>query len=212
MSSSPPYKVGVIIGSARHSSNTIGYCTYLTSRIAHHHPSITVETIDLINSPGHPLPFLISDPYPSTQPPTTLPSAYADPAIRSWSAKILSFDGLIVLAPQYNWGCSATLKNALDQLYHEWNGMPTMIASLGSRGGNKVQDQLRPMLQGGLHMTLVEGRLEFKVPREYMHSPEGRVKGDEEFLKVYDGTVEEVLGELVILMESRGMLKEERKA
>lgn len=43
---------------------------------------------------------------------------------------------------QYNWGYTASLKNALDYLFHEWNSKPAGIVSYGSRGGGKAAVQL----------------------------------------------------------------------
>ena len=43
---------------------------------------------------------------------------------------------------QYNWGYPAALKNAVDYLYHSWNGKPAMIVSYGSHGGGKGAAQL----------------------------------------------------------------------
>ena len=46
-------------------------------------------------------------------------------------------------AMQYNWGYPAALKNAVDYLYHSWNGKPAMIVSYGSHGGGKGAAQLK---------------------------------------------------------------------
>ena len=43
---------------------------------------------------------------------------------------------------QYNWGYPASLKNALDYLYHEWTGKPAGIISYGGHGGGKAAAQL----------------------------------------------------------------------
>ena len=43
---------------------------------------------------------------------------------------------------QYNWGYPASLKNALDYLFPEWNGKPAGIISYGGRGGGKAAAHL----------------------------------------------------------------------
>ena len=79
-------------------------------------------------------------------------NGYRNQRTREWSGKIASGDGYVFVTPQYNWGYPASLKNALDQLYHEWSGKPAVIVSYGHRGGVKAADQLRQVLLG-LHMT-----------------------------------------------------------
>jgi NAD(P)H-dependent FMN reductase len=80
---------------------------------------------------------------------------YTEEATQRWSAAVRSFDGFIFVTPQYNWGYPASLKNALDKLFHEWTGKPAMVVSYGSRGGEKAAAQLKQVLQG-LRMQVVD--------------------------------------------------------
>ena len=81
---------------------------------------------------------------------------YAHAHTRTWAATIRSFDSFIFVTPQYNWSIPAALKNALDFLFHEWNGKPAAIVSYGGRGGGKAAAHLRDVLMG-LRMRVVEG-------------------------------------------------------
>lgn len=81
---------------------------------------------------------------------------YAREHTREWSRKVAGAGAFVFVAPQYNWGYPAVLKNALDHLYKEWHGKPAMIVSYGHRGGNKCAAQLRQVLKG-LHMRPVAG-------------------------------------------------------
>ena len=45
---------------------------------------------------------------------------------------------LMFVTPQYNWGYPASLKNAIDYLFREWNDKPAIVVSYGSRGGDKA--------------------------------------------------------------------------
>jgi NAD(P)H-dependent FMN reductase len=67
---------------------------------------------------------------------------------KAWSRTVESYDGFILVFPQYNWGYPAPLKNALDFLYHEWVGKPVSYVTYGSRGGNKGAEQIQGVLQG----------------------------------------------------------------
>ncbi|KAI2792406.1 NAD(P)H-dependent FMN reductase LOT6 [Penicillium oxalicum] len=79
---------------------------------------------------------------------------YTRPHTRAWSATVQSYDAFIFVTPQYNWSVPASLKNALDYLFHEWTGKPAGMVSYGSRGGSKATDHLRGILTG-LKMRVV---------------------------------------------------------
>jgi NAD(P)H-dependent FMN reductase len=69
--------------------------------------------------------------------------AYAHESVRAWAKKIGEADAYIIIAPEYNHGYSAVLKNALDVVYGEWNKKPVGFISYGSVGGGRVVEQLR---------------------------------------------------------------------
>ncbi|KAF7114933.1 hypothetical protein CNMCM5793_000703 [Aspergillus hiratsukae] len=72
-----------------------------------------------------------------------------------WSEEIASHAGFIFVTPQYEWGYPASIKNAIDYLFHEWKGKPGMIVSYGGHGGGKAAQQLCQVPQG-LPMQPVE--------------------------------------------------------
>ncbi len=60
---------------------------------------------------------------------------------KKWSASIEAADAFIFVMPEYNFGYPATLKNALDILYIEWNYKPVAFVSYGgvAAGTRSVQ-------------------------------------------------------------------------
>ncbi len=64
--------------------------------------------------------------------------------VLDWSEKIKTSDGVIIVAPEYNGGYPASLKNAIDVLYPEWKRKPVAIASVsnGPFGGAQVNTSL----------------------------------------------------------------------
>lgn len=113
---------------------------------------ITLEILDLA---AQSLPL-----YDETIIPAWLPSDdptphYTKEHARHWSSTVRQFDAFIFVTPQYNWSIPASLKNALDYLFHEWTGKPAGIVSYGSRGGVKAADHLKGVLHG-LRMKVVE--------------------------------------------------------
>jgi NAD(P)H-dependent FMN reductase len=61
-------------------------------------------------------------------------------AVIDFAAKIQSADGIIIIAPEYNGGYPASLKNIVDLLYDEWHHKPVAIStvSAGSFGGSQA--------------------------------------------------------------------------
>ncbi len=46
---------------------------------------------------------------------------YKNEVVQRWTAAIGQSDGFVFVAPEYNYGPSAVLKNAIDWVYPEWN-------------------------------------------------------------------------------------------
>jgi NAD(P)H-dependent FMN reductase len=63
--------------------------------------------------------------------------------VKKWTAEIARSDGFIIVTPEYNFGTSAVLKNALDWVYREWNRKAVAFVSYGSVGGARAVQQLR---------------------------------------------------------------------
>ena len=62
------------------------------------------------------------------------------PALLDYSRRIKEADGVIIVTPEYNGGYPASLKNAIDVLYPEWQKKPVAISTCsdGDFGGNQV--------------------------------------------------------------------------
>jgi NAD(P)H-dependent FMN reductase len=99
---------------------------------------------------------------------------YASPLTRAWSAKIAAAPAFVLVAPQYNWGYPAALKNALDHLYKEWSGKPVMIVTYGGHGGERCGDQLDVVCRG-LHMAPIVRGPGLKLSREQIQANSGEI-------------------------------------
>jgi NAD(P)H-dependent FMN reductase len=60
---------------------------------------------------------------------------YEDEVVKRWTAEIAASDGFIFVTPEYNYGPSAVLKNAIDWVYPEWNRKAAAFVSYGSAMG-----------------------------------------------------------------------------
>ncbi|PKL08568.1 MAG: NADPH-dependent FMN reductase [Spirochaetae bacterium HGW-Spirochaetae-7] len=63
---------------------------------------------------------------------------------KRWSKVVGEADGFVFVTQEYNHGYSASLKNAIDYLFYEWNNKPVAFASYGgAAGGARAVEQLR---------------------------------------------------------------------
>ncbi len=67
------------------------------------------------------------------------------PEAREFAARIKEADGVIIIAPEYNGGYPASLKNVLDLLTDEWRRKPVAISTVsdGPFGGTQVITSLQ---------------------------------------------------------------------
>ena len=117
-------KIAVVIGSTR--ANRFGdKPANWIANIAKERGDLDIEIVDLRD---YPLPHL-DEPLPPSM------GQYQNEHTKRWAATIASFDGFIMITPEYNHSTSAVLKNALDYLYAEWNNKAAGFVSYGFVGG-----------------------------------------------------------------------------
>src|SRR6202047_2252810 len=97
---------------------------------------VDVRRLDLRDSP---MPFF-DQPAPPAMPGRP---AYENEVVKKWTAAIARSDGFVFVTPEYNYGPSAVLKNAIDWVYPEWNRKAAGFVSYGSAMGARSVQQLR---------------------------------------------------------------------
>jgi NAD(P)H-dependent FMN reductase len=68
---------------------------------------------------------------------------YGNEVVKRWTAAIAASDGFVFVSPEYNYGPSAVLKNAIDWVYSEWNRKAAAFVGYGSAMGARSVQQLR---------------------------------------------------------------------
>ena len=114
---------------------------------AREHGKFTVELIDLkeVN-----LPLLDEAHHPRLQ-------KYEYEHTRRWSDRIQRTDAFVFVTPEYNYGPSPALLNALDYLYKEWNYKAAGFVSYGGMSGGLRAVQITKQVLTTLKMVpLVE--------------------------------------------------------
>ena len=64
----------------------------------------------------------------------------------AWGERIDALDALVILTPQYNGSYPGALKNAIDFLYEEWNGLPTLLVGYGWGAAGEVLPLLETLM------------------------------------------------------------------
>jgi NAD(P)H-dependent FMN reductase len=123
MNSGAKPKVAIIIGSNRPNRICPTIATWVKEQMTRN--DLEIDTIDLAEIK---LPFLDEPEKPAAD-------NYTKDHTKAWSELIDSYDGYVIVYPQYNWGYPAVLKNALDFLYKEWAGKPVSLMCYGNHGG-----------------------------------------------------------------------------
>lgn len=132
-------RIGIIIGSNRPTRIATSISNYIKDAMAHENLELVLIDLAEIN-----LPFLDEPEIPARH-------HYTKPHTERWSQLISSFDGFVLVFPQYNWGYPTVLKNAINYLYDEWSGKPVSLMCYGGHGGFQAALAMKLVTQG-LHM------------------------------------------------------------
>ncbi|MET8451123.1 NADPH-dependent FMN reductase [Streptomyces sp. NPDC005209] len=136
-------KIGIILGSTRPGRKGEQVAQWVHEKAARRSDA-GFEVIDLLD---HPLP-LLDEPAPAMM----SSGRYQHEHTRAWADTIASFDGFVMVTPEYNHALPGVLKNAIDYVYAEWNNKAVGFVSYGVVGGARAVEQLR-LICGALQMA-----------------------------------------------------------
>lgn len=131
-------KIKVILGSVRPNRFGVQPANWIVEQGKQFANEASFELVDLkeIN-----LPFLDEPAPPSSV------EEYAHSHTKEWADVIADADGFIFVTSEYNHSIPASLKNAIDFLYKEWNYKPAALVSYGAdAGGARAIEHLRGVL------------------------------------------------------------------
>jgi NAD(P)H-dependent FMN reductase len=148
-------KIGIIIGSTRPGRNGEAVAKWV-HEVASRRTDAEFELVDLLD---YNLPHLDEAIPPSA-------GQYTQPHTIAWAAKIASFDGFVIVTPEYNHSTSGALKNAIDFLFAEWNNKAVGFVSYGSVGGARAVEHLR-LVAGELMMADVRAQLALSLTTDF---------------------------------------------
>jgi len=140
-------KIGIIIGSTRPGRVCEGVARWVFAN-ANKRTDAEFEIVDIksFNLP------LLDEPVPASM------GQYSKTYTKAWAQKIASLDAFVFVTPEYNHAPPASLKNALDFVYAEWNNKAAGFVSYGSAYGVRAVEQLR-LIMGELQVADVRAQV-----------------------------------------------------
>ncbi|MFJ4624545.1 NADPH-dependent FMN reductase [Streptomyces sp. NPDC088812] len=148
-------RIGIILGSTRPHRKGEPVARWAVD-VASQRGDAEIELVDLRDFP---LPLLDESAPPSF-------GRYEHEHTRRWAEKIASFDGFVIITPEYNHSTTGVLKNALDYLFAEWNNKAVGFISYGPQGGVRAVEHLRTMA-GELMMADVRAQVVLPFTTEF---------------------------------------------
>src|SRR5712675_669569 len=145
--------ISVIVGSTRQGRFSEKPAKWILQHLQKR-DGIEVRLLDLRDFP---LPFFDQPLTPAM--PGRAP--YENEIVKRWTAAIAASDGFVFVTPEYNYGPSAVLKNAIDWVYPEWNRKAAAFVSYGSVMGARSVQQLR---ETAIELQLASIRASVHIP------------------------------------------------
>ncbi len=126
-------RLQIIVGSTRPGRFADKPLAWLVDRLS----GRDVE-LDVLDLRDHPLPL-----FNSAMSPARSQRDYPNEAVADLGRRIDAADGFIALTSEYNHGYPASLKNAMDYVFPEFNKKPMSYVAYGNVGGARAVEQLR---------------------------------------------------------------------
>lgn len=177
-------KIQIILGSTRPGRFSAELLPWLKEAV-NETAGFTYEVLDLRD---YALPFYDS----SISAASVKDGQYTNAEVHRFAAKIAEADAYVIVAPEYNHGYTAVLKNALDSIYAEWNNKAVGFIAYGSVGGGRVVEQLR---QVAIELQLAPIRNAVHIQAPWLLRDEaGKLKDG--VLDAYTGSLQNMLAQL----------------
>jgi len=129
-----PPLIQIIVGTTRPGRFSEKPVAWLIDRLGHR-DDLELEIVDVRD---HPLPL-----YESAVSPARAQRKYEDERVTRLGRIVDRADGYIIVAGEYNHGYPASLKNAMDYVFPEFNRKPVTFVGYGQVGGARAVEQLR---------------------------------------------------------------------
>lgn len=190
-------KLEIIIASTRPGRIGPTVATWIDGKARTHGGFDEVELVDLaaVN-----LPFMNEPHHPRL-------GQYTHQHTRDWSAKVAEADAFIFVMPEYNYGYSAELKNAIDYLHTEWQYKPVGLVSYGGVSAGTRAAQMIKQVVTTLKMTPLAEAVSIPFVHQLVDEEEGLVPNE-----IMTSSAKAMLDELVRMSDALRPLRAPRTA
>ncbi|MET8838371.1 NADPH-dependent FMN reductase [Micromonospora sp. NPDC004540] len=143
------------------------------------------DQVELVDLAEWNLPFMNEPHHPRLR-------RYEHQHTRDWSATIDRADAFLIVMPEYNFGYTAPLKNAIDYLAHEWAYKPVGLVSYGGVSAGTRAAQMIKQVLTTLKMTPIPEAVHIPFVAQFI-GDDGSLRPNE----TMDASAEAMLDELV---------------
>jgi NAD(P)H-dependent FMN reductase len=161
-------KLEIIIASTRPNRAGLPVAQWINAEAVAHGGFDEVELVDLAEVN---LPFMNEPHHPRLR-------DYQFQHTKDWSAKVDSADAFVFVMPEYNYGFTAPLKNAIDYLNHEWQYKPVGLVSYGGVAAGTRAAQMIKQVVTTLKMTPLFEAVSIPFVHQFIDEEEGLVPND----------------------------------
>ncbi|MEU7374107.1 NAD(P)H-dependent oxidoreductase [Streptomyces albidoflavus] len=173
-------RLHVVIASTRPGRTGPAVADWFT-QIAEKHGGFDVHVIDLAEVG---LPLLDEPHHPAER-------NYTHQHTKDWSASVDAADAFVFVAPEYNYGINAALKNAIDYLYFEWQYKPVGIVSYGNTSAGLRAAQMTKQVVTTLKMMPVTESVAIHFIGTHL-AEDGTFQGTEGMAEAAGGMLDEI--------------------
>jgi NAD(P)H-dependent FMN reductase len=165
------------------------------------HGAFDVELVDLAEVA---LPFMDEPNHPRLR-------RYTHEHTKAWSARVDSADAFVFVTPEYNYGLTAPLKNAIDYLHFEWQHKPVGFVSYGGvAAGTRAVQMLKQVVTTLKMLPLFEA---VNIPfHTQLIDEEGALEANEVMVKAAAAMLDELVLTEAMLAPRRAAIREAEAA
>lgn len=127
---------------------------------------------------------------------------YTHQHTKDWSARVSAADAFAFVTPEYNYGMSAPLKNAIDFLHSEWNFKPGGFVSYGGISAGTRAVQMTKQVVTTLRVYPTAAAVSIPFVAQFIDD-EGQVQANE----VMEQAADAMLDELLLLSDALSALR-----
>ena len=175
-------RLGIVIASVREGRVGLPVAQWFIER-ARQHGRFDVDVVDL---KAIDLPIFAERNHPRLQ-------KYESDKQVAWSARVAALDAFVFVTPEYNYGPSPALLNALDYLFVEWHYKPAAFVSYGGISGGLRAVQLTKQTLSTLKMVPIVEAVAIPFVAQAVDWEAGVFKANEQHEKSATAMLDELL-------------------